>query len=756
MNVSRRSTATRSRRAAPPEDSALLGSAAPAIALDPAIVAALVAGRLADPFAILGPHSGTAGRVVRSLQPGAEAVRVLDRGDRSVLAELAASDGGFFSGLVPGVQSYLLQVDWPNSVQETEDPYSFGPILGDLDLHLFAEGTHWQLAERLGSAPANLDGVDGVRFAVWAPTARRVSVVGDFNSWDGRRHPMRLRPEAGVWELFIPRLGAGTLYKYEIIAENGALLPLRADPLARRAERPPATASIVAPLLRFDWRDADWLAQRARRQAADAPIAIYEVHAGSWLRPDGDSAGVLDWAGLAERLVPYAAQLGFSHIELLPIMEHPFGGSWGYQPLSQFAPSSRYGRPEDFAAFVNTCHEHELGLILDWVPAHFPTDAHGLGLFDGSHLYEHEDPREGFHQDWNTLIYNVGRTEVQGFLIASALYWLEIFHIDGLRVDAVASMLYRDYSRAAGQWRPNIHGGRENLEAIAFLKRLNQVVHERCPGAITIAEESTAWPGVSRPVAEGGLGFDFKWNMGWMHDTLIYLGQDPVYRRWEQQRVTFGLLYAFSERFILPLSHDEVVHGKGSLYGRAPGDDWQKRANLRVYFSFMWTHPGKKLLFMGGELGQPREWSHDGQIDWGLLDDPGHAGLQRLVRDLNRLYAGTPALHEGDVESWGFDWLIADATELSVYAYLRRARHGQTILAVLNMTPVPRHDFRIGVPQGGYWDERFNSDAALYGGSNLGNDGGAEAQPIAAHGQLWSLNLTLPPLGALILTPREQ
>jgi 1,4-alpha-glucan branching enzyme len=473
------------------------------------------------------------------------------------------------------------------------------------------------------------------------------------------------------------------------------------------------------------------------------------------LRPAGDPAGPLDWAALAERLIPYVSRLGFTHVELMPIMEHPFGGSWGYQPLSQFAPSARFGAPEAFAHFVDACHDQGIGVILDWVPAHFPTDAHGLALFDGTHLYEHADPREGVQQDWNTLIYNLGRTEVQGFLIASALYWLERFHVDGLRVDAVASMLYRDYSRAAGEWTPNIHGGRENLEAVAFLKRLNSVIGHRCPGAVTIAEESTAWPGVSAPVVHGGLGFAFKWNMGWMHDTLEYYGNDPIYRAWDHQQMTFGLIYAFSERFVLPLSHDEVVHGKGSLYQRAPGDAWQKLANLRAYFSFMWTHPGKKLLFMGGEIAQPEEWNHDSSINWALLDDPRHAGVQRLVGDLNRLYVAEPALHDGDTEPFGFQWVIGDDAANSVFAYLRRDRAGAAMLIVVNMTPVVRHEYRVGVPEGGYWMERLNSDAALYGGSNVGNDGGAEAEAAAMHGHGWSLRLTLPPLAALILQRRS-
>jgi 1,4-alpha-glucan branching enzyme len=684
--------------------------------------------------------------------PGAESVTVVDRENARRAVRLASEHGtALFSALIGGSWPYCLRIEWPDgAVQETEDPYSFGLILGALDLHLFSEASHWNLADRLGSSPVEIDDVAGVRFAVWAPNAKRVSVVGDFNSWDGRRNPMRLRAEAGVWELFIPRLTAGERYKYEIVGPDWVVQPLKADPLARQAELPPATASVVAETHRFDWHDDTWMLERGARQRADAAISIYEVHAGSWLRPADDRHGVLPWHDLADRLIPYVIGLGFTHVELMPVTEHPFGGSWGYQPLAQFAPSARYGSPHGFAEFVDRCHENGIGVILDWVPAHFPTDTHGLALFDGTHLYEHADPKEGFQQDWNTLIYNLGRTEVQGFLIASALYWLETYHVDGLRVDAVASMLYRDYSRAAGQWTPNIHGGRENLEAIAFLRRLNTIVAERVPGAITIAEESTAWPGVSAPVASGGLGFSFKWNMGWMHDTLNYLGKDPIFRSWQHNDITFGLVYAFSERFVLPLSHDEVVHGKGSLFRRAPGDVWQKLANLRAYFTFMWTHPGKKLLFMGGEIGQDREWNHDSEVDWALLDDHVHAGLQRAVGDLNRLYSAVAALHEGDAESWGFDWVIGDAAADSVFAYLRRARNGSVVLVVLNMTPVVHHGYRIGVPQQGFWREIFNSDSEIYGGSNIGNQGGRQAEETAMHGHPFSLQLDLPPLGGMM------
>jgi 1,4-alpha-glucan branching enzyme len=727
----------------------------PRVATDPAVVEALASGRCADPFAVLGPHGSPAGPIVRAFLPGARAVSVLARADQRSLGDLAVEGAGLFSGLVASVEPYLLAIDWHGPIQETEDPYSFGIVLSDVDLYQFSQGAHWRLAQIFGAAEAVMDGVAGVSFSVWAPNARRVSVIGDFNSWDGRRHPMRLRADAGVWEIFVPRLAAGQRYKFEILGADGRVVQ-KADPLARRTEIPPATASVVTSSTPFEWNDHDWIAARGAHQGPRAPMSIYEVHAGSWLRPEDDANGVLDWDQLGDRLVPYATRMGFTHIELMPIMEYPFGGSWGYQPLSQFAPTARYGSPADFARFIDRCHDHGLGVILDWVPAHFPTDAHGLARFDGTALYEHADPREGFHQDWNTLIYNLGRDEVRGLLLASALYWIETFHVDGLRVDAVASMLYRDYSRKVGEWRPNVFGGRENLESIAFLKDLNRLVAERGLGAITLAEESTAWPGVTAPVSEGGLGFSYKWNMGWMHDTLAYFGKDPVYRSWGHNDVTFGLVYAFSERFVLPLSHDEVVHGKGSLYQRAPGDSRQKLANLRAYLGLMWTHPGKKLLFMGGEIGQRHEWSHDGEVDWGLLDDPGHAGLQRFVGDLNRLYAAEPALHQGDADPAGFEWVVGGDAEHSVFAWLRRDRAGEPVLVVLNMTPMMRQDYRVGVPSGGYWAERLNSDGADYGGSNVGNGGGVLSEAIPAQGQSWSLNLTLPPLGVLVLKPLRE
>jgi 1,4-alpha-glucan branching enzyme len=712
----------------------------------------LVTGRLTDPFGFLGPHETADGRVIRAFLPGARAVEAVSAADGRLVAKLeGAGDSGLFSGVASAPDRYLLRIQWPDCVQETEDPYAFGLVLGDLDLHLFSEGAHWDLASRFGAQPWELDGAGGVAFSVWAPNARRVSVVGDFNAWDGRRHPMRRRGDSGVWELFVPRLAAGERYKFEIVNADSRVLPLKADPLARATELPPATASVVCDALDHAWRDAEWMASRSSRPAAERPISIYEVHAASWLRPMGQPDGVLDWDGLAAHLPAYAAKLGFTHVELMPIMEHPFGGSWGYQPLSQFAPSARFGPPEGFARFVDACHRAGVGVILDWVPAHFPTDAHGLARFDGTPLYEHADPREGFHPDWNTYVFNLGRREVAGFLLASALYWIETFHVDGLRVDAVASMLYRDYSRKAGEWVPNRYGGRENLESIDFIHRLNGLVAARDPGVLVIAEESTAWPGVTAPLDRGGLGFSFKWNMGWMHDTLSYMGRDPIHRAYHHDELTFGMIYAYSERFVLPLSHDEVVYGKGSLFGRMPGDRWRKFANLRAYLAFMWTQPGKKLLFMGGEIAQPEEWNHDGEISWGLLAQPEHAALQHLVTSLNQVYRSEPALYATDADPAGFAWVVGDDRGNSVFAYLRRAAGAPPLLVVANFTPTPRQGYRIGVPTPGVWRELLNTDAGDYGGSGLGNGGMAHTEPVGAHGHEQSLLLTLPPLATLIL-----
>jgi 1,4-alpha-glucan branching enzyme len=723
--------------------------------LDRHAAEALATARHRDPFKVLGPHDGPAGRTIRAFLPGARSVEVLRRADRAKLGQLIEGEmPGVFEGPVSDASPYLLRIEWPEAVQETEDPYSFGPLLGELDLHLFNEGRHFRLADALGANVVSVDGVPGVRFAVWAPNAERVAVIGDFNAWDVRRHPMRLRYPSGIWELFVPRAAPGARYKYDIVGPGGVRQIDKADPVAQQAELAPGTASVVASPRPFRWNDDRWMAKRAARQSPAAPMSIYEAHIGSWLRQgDGDEASLWDLA--IKRLVPYVVDLGFSHVELLPITEHPFGGSWGYQPLGLFAPSARFGPPDAFARFVDALHAADIGLLLDWVPAHFPTDPHGLARFDGTALYEHLDPREGFHHDWNTFIYNLGRREVQGFLIASALHWLERYHVDGLRVDAVASMLYRDYSRPADAWIPNVYGGRENLEAVGFLRHLNAVVAERCPGAIVVAEESTAWPGVTAPQPDG-LGFSFKWNMGWRHDTLRYIEREPIHRAFHHDDMTFGLLYAFSEKFILPLSHDEVVHGKGSLLSKMPGDRWQRFANLRAYLGFMWAHPGKKLLFMGSEIAQEREWNHDAEIDWSLLGDPAHGGVQRLVRDLNRLYAAEPALHVRDCLASGFRWLIGDDRANSVFAFLRLGEADQApVLVVCNMTPVPRHGYRVGVPRAGRWREVANTDSRFYGGTDLGNEGEVRALPQPSHGEAHSILLTLPPLATVMLRAED-
>jgi 1,4-alpha-glucan branching enzyme len=726
--------------------------------LDRAAIDALVRGDHSDPFGVLGPHADdAAGVVVRTFQPHAGRVWLIDAGSGRSLGEMsrAHADGLFVAQIpqrpAPFAYRLRLEIGAGNTI-ELDDPYRFPPILGEMDAYLIAEGSHLRLYDKLGAHPMELAGVAGVAFLVWAPNASRVSVVGSFNSWDGRRHPMRKRVECGVWELFIPGLDRGEVYKYEIKGPHGELLPLKADPLAFAAEHPPRTASVVHGLGEPAWSDAEWLSRRAAASARSAPIAIYECHLGSWMRVPEHDNRYLTYDELADRLVPYVAEMGFTHLELLPVSEYPFDGSWGYQPIGLFAPTSRHGDPTAFARFVDRCHASGIGLLLDWVPGHFPTDPHGLGYFDGTHLYEHADPRLGFHLDWNTLIYNYGRREVANFLLANALFWLRHYHVDGLRVDAVASMLYLDYSRQPGQWIPNKYGGNENLDAITFLRRLNELAYGEAEGAITVAEESTAWPSVSLPTYLGGLGFGYKWNMGWMHDTLSYISEDPVYRKYHHHQLTFGLIYAFTENFILPLSHDEVVHGKGSLFGKMPGDRWQKFANLRAYFGFMFGHPGKKLLFMGAELAQEREWNHDASLDWQLLDDPMHRGVQTLVRDLNRLYRELPALHQRDSEAEGFEWLELHDSEQSVLVFLRRAAEpARNVVVACNFTPVPRHGYRVGVPLPGYYRERINTDAAVYGGGDIGNGGGVMADDTGSHGRPHSLSLTLPPLATVIL-----
>ena len=728
-----------------------------AAGVDRATVAAIESGDHGDPFGVLGLHGDTdGGLVVRTFQPTAERVSVIDADADRVVATLLRLDGtGFFAGRLPRRTrrfSYRLRLEAGGTTRDVEDPYRFPSALSEADLRAFADGVHLRIQHMLGARRITLDGADGVLFAVWAPNAARVSVVGPFNDWDGRRHVMRLHPVCGVWEIFIPGLDHGEIYKYEIKTASGELLPLKADPCGMRAERSPATASIVASSDDFDWQDRDWMARRETANARAAPMATYEVHLGSWKRRDNGQS--LDYRALAHELVPYVRDLGFTHLELMPVSEHPFDGSWGYQPVGLFAPTSRFGTPDDFRYFVQSCHQAGIGVLIDWAAAHFPSDAHGLGRFDGTHLYEHADPRRGLHPDWNTLIYNFGRREVASFLISNALYWIEAFHIDGLRIDAVASMLYLDYSRQPGEWLPNQYGGRENLEALAFLRRLNEVVYAEGKGAITIAEESTAWPMVSRPTYLGGLGFGYKWNMGWMHDTLQYMSHDPVHRRYHHDGLTFGLLYAFHENFVLPLSHDEVVHGKGSLLGRMPGDLWQKFANLRLYYAFLYTQPGKKLLFMGGEIAQWAEWHHDRALDWHLLDHETHRGVQRLIADLNRLYRGTCALHALDCEAEGFEWIDCQDVEQSILTYLRYApERADHVVVACNFTPVVRHRYRIGVPHGGRYRELVNTDAIEYSGSGVGNGGAVEAEPIAWHGKPYSLSLSLPPLGALVLAP---
>jgi 1,4-alpha-glucan branching enzyme len=622
-------------------------------------------------------------------------------------------------------------------------------LLGEQDLYLFNEGSHVRLWEHLGAHPMSSDGIDGVLFGVWAPSAQRVSVIGDFNGWDGEANPLSARAGSGIWEGFVAGAAVGDVYKFHVVGPNGYEVD-KADPLAVRAEEAPKTGSIVWDLS-YDWGDAGWMAGRGARHGVDAPISVYEVHLGSWRRDPSDPRRLLTYREAAPLLADHVAGLGYTHVELLPIMEHPFYGSWGYQTTGYFAATSRYGSPQDLMFLIDHLHQRGIGVLLDWVPSHFPSDEHGLAYFDGTHLYEHADPREGYHPDWNSYIFNYGRHEVRSFLLSSALFWLERYHADGLRVDAVASMLYRDYSRKAGEWIPNKFGGRENLEAIDFLRRLNEEVYGTFPDAVTVAEESTAWPMVSRPTYVGGLGFGFKWDMGWMHDTLEFMSRAPIHRRFHHDEITFRAVYAFDENFMLPLSHDEVVHGKGSLLARMPGDEWQQFANLRLLFGYMTASPGKKLLFMGGEIGQGREWSHEASLDWHLLESPLHAGVCRWTADLNALYRSVPALHEQDCDAAGFEWVDLHDAENSVLAFLRRAKDGSSVLVAANFTPVARHGYRLGVPSGGTWREVANSDASDYGGSGVGNLGAIEAEESESHGRPWSLPLTLPPLGIVML-----
>jgi 1,4-alpha-glucan branching enzyme len=712
----------------------------------------LARGEHHDPFSLLGPHRSGKGWSVRAIVPDASAVHLLRDGGAEVRMERLHPDGVFearVDELAP--PDYRFRIEAESGERSTRDPFAFGTAFGDLDLHLMGEGTDARLWRKLGAHPVEMDGVQGIRFGVWAPTARRVSVVGDFNGWDGRRHPMRLHPGVGVWEIFVPELEPGAHYKYEILPQEGGPF-LKTDPFAFQMELRPGTASIVHDLDRYEWSDQSWMEERDAERTLAGPLSVYEVHLGSWRR-DGEG-NWLDYREAADRLAEYVADAGFTHVELLPVMEHPYDPSWGYQVTGYFAPTSRFGTPDDFRYFVDRMHERGIGVILDWVPAHFPKDEAGLRRFDGTALYEHEDPRQGEHPDWGTLVFNFGRNEVRNFLLASALYWLDEFHIDGLRVDAVASMLYLDYSREEGQWIPNRYGGRENLEAIDFLRWANAEVRSRHPGALMIAEESTAWPGVTQPPENGGLGFHLKWNMGWMNDFLRFIEQDSVYRKYHMGLLTFSLMYAFSERFMLPLSHDEVVHGKRSLLSKMPGDEWQRFANLRLALGFMWTHPGKKLLFMGGELGEPREWSEERSLEWHRLDEPLAGGMHRFMRDLNRLYREEPALWSVDFSHTGFDWIDFHDTDNSVLSFLRRDADGRALIAVFNFTPIVREQYRVGVPEEGEYVELLNSDAESYGGSNQGNMGAVRTEETESHGRPCSLCLTLPPLGFVLLRRR--
>jgi 1,4-alpha-glucan branching enzyme len=716
----------------------------------------LVAGRLADPHALLGVHGTNGATVVRTWRPEAETVRIRLSPRAKAVEATQVHPAGLFEAKVrtaPKGPGYEVEVAYPDgNVFTVQDPWSFAPTLGELDLHLAGEGRHEELWERLGAHVRELDGVTGTAFAVWAPGAQAVSVVGDFNSWDGRLHPMRSMGPTGIWELFVPGVAEGAHYKFEIRTPSGEVR-LKADPLAQRAERPPQTASIVHRS-RYEWADDSWMEARAERVPHREPMSVYEVHLGSWKRDPQDPEAILDWDAAGEQLAEYVTDMGFTHVELLPVMQHPFSGSWGYQVSGYFAPDSRHGDPDGLKRMVDRLHANGVGVLLDWVPAHFPRDDWALARFDGTALYEHEDPRRGAHKDWGTLIPNFGRHEVRNFFLASGLFWPREYHVDGLRVDAVASMLYLDYSREPGEWVPNAHGGREDLEAVAFLRELNEALHAREPGVISAAEESTAWPGVSRPTYVGGLGFGFKWNMGWMHDTLGYFGRDPIHRRYHHHELTFSLVYAFSEEYILPLSHDEVVHGKGSLLDRMPGDKWQKLANLRALYALQWSHPGKQLIFMGCEFAQEREWSHERSLDWHLLEDPGHAGMQRLVRELNRAYVAEPALFEVDGSPEGFEWVEAHDAENSVMAYLRwDAARERCVLVVANLTPLPREGYRVGLPRGGRWREVLNTDAEAFGGSGVGNCGSVEAEELPWHGQPHSAPMALPPLGVLWFVP---
>jgi len=727
-------------------------------------VALLLRAENRDPFRLLGPHiveEGDSKRlVVRGFFPRASDVSVSVEGSKNPIPAIRVFPEGLFEAVLPllpelpiSPTTYRWRVQEPGQPErESYDAYAFPPLLSDFDLYLMGEGTHYQKYEKMGAHLAVIEGVAGVQFGLWAPNAMRASVVGDFNQWDGRTHPMRNRGPSGVWELFVPGLDEGAIYKYEIRPPSGGLPLLKSDPYGFRCELRPNTGSIVARLDRHVWNDRGWMEYRARNDWLASPVSVYEMHLGSWRRVVDEGGRWLTYAESAEQLITYLKQMGYTHVELLPVMEHPFDGSWGYQTLGYFAATSRFGAPEDFMYFVDRLHQAGIGVILDWTPAHFPSDGHGLAEFDGTHLFEHADPRQGRHPDWGTLVFNYGRNEVQNFLISNALFWIDKYHIDGLRVDAVASMLYLDYSRREGEWVPNEFGGRENLAAIAFLKRLNEVVYARHPGVLTIAEESTSWPMVTRPTYLGGLGFSLKWNMGWMNDTLSYFEQEPVHRKYHHNRMTFSMLYAFTENFVLPFSHDEVVHGKSSLINKMPGDLWQQFANLRLLYAYMFAHPGKKLMFMGGEFGQREEWDNEKSIEWNLLEYVPHRGLQTLTMDLNAVYRNEPALYEVDFDWHGFEWLDCNDADASVLSFVRRAKNPENFLVVVaNCTPVLREDYRVGVPEGGFYQEIMNTDAERYDGTNVGNLGGVHAEPVPWNNHLYSINLRLPPLGAIFL-----
>ena len=728
--------------------------------MHPAEIEALVGGRHGDAFRLLGPHAIPAdggNRIweVRALLPQAVSVELITGSGAEPMNRVHAA--GLYTcecGEDPGAY-HLRLTHYDGTVVEQDDPYRFPLLLTEFDLHLYGEGTHYECHNMLGAHPLEVEGVSGVRFAVWAPTAECVLVTGDFNGWDERRHPMRLRT-GGIWELFIPGLTKGAVYKYFVRSHNLGHREMKADPCALFAEVPPKTGSVVADIDHYQWRDSDWMRRRGETDWLRQPMSTYEVHLGSWLRAEGHR--MLTYRELADKLVSYVVDMGYTHIELLPICEHPFGGSWGYQVTGYFAPTSRHGPPEDLMYFVDRCHQAGIGVIIDWVPAHFPRDAHGLAFFDGTHLYEHEDVRQREHPDWGTRIFNFGRNEVRSFLISSAIFWLKKYHIDGLRVDAVASMLYLDYSRKEGEWIPNKYGGRENIEAIEFLRIFNEQAH-KVPGALTVAEESTSFPAVSHPVYAGGLGFTMKWNMGWMHDMLHYIKLDPVYRKFNHNDITFSMLYAFTENFVLPISHDEVVHMKGSLIGKMPGDEWQRFANARVFLAFMFAHPGKKLLFMGCEIGQYEEWNEESSLRWDLLQFDYHRKLQSLNRELNRFYRSRPALWEVDYNWEGFDWLDLHDVENSIISFLRWDAGRQNFLVVVcNFTPVPRLSYRLGVPQHGYYREVLNTDSEIFGGSNMGNLGGVHSGTKGSHGHPASILFTLPPLAAVVfeLAPAER